>query len=88
MIEDTITSFSCKRGLPEDKTCNGGGYVFDCRAMPNPYWDEALRGYSGCNKPIAEFFDRSPTCSMCFAERMPSGGQGLMVSHVVNPHWK
>ena len=84
----TITSFSYKRGLPEDKTGNGGGFIFDCCAMPNPYWNEALRGYSGCNKPIAEFFDRSPTCSVCFAERMPSGWQGLMVSHVVKPHWK
>ena len=84
----TITSFSYKRGLPEDKTGNGGGFVFDCRVMPNPYWDEALRGYSGCNKPIAEFFDRSPTCSVCFAERMLSGWRGLMVSHVVKPQWK
>ena len=52
----TITSFSYKRGLPEDKTGNGGGFVFDCRAMPNPYWDESLRGYTGRDKPIADFF--------------------------------
>jgi len=51
-----ITSFSYKCGLPEDKTGNGGGFVFDCRAMPNPYWDESLRGYTGCDKPIADFF--------------------------------
>ena len=51
-----ITSFSYKRGLPEDKTGNGGGFMFDCRAMPNPYWDESLRGYTGRDKPIADFF--------------------------------
>lgn len=54
----SILSFSYKRGLPEDASGNGGGFVFDCRAMPNPFWDEALRGFSGCDKPIADFFAR------------------------------
>ena len=54
----SVISFSYKRGLPEDKTGNGGGFVFDCRAMPNPFWDEALRGFSGSDKPIADFFER------------------------------
>ena len=61
-----ITSFSYKRGLPEDKTGNGGGFVFDCQAMPNPYWDESLRGYTGRDKPIAEFFDRYRDKVDCF----------------------
>jgi RNase adaptor protein for sRNA GlmZ degradation len=52
----SILSFSYKRGLPEDKTGNGGGFVFDCRAIPNPFWDESLRGFSGCDKHIVEFF--------------------------------
>ena len=51
-----IISFSYKRGLPENETGNGGGFVFDCRAMPNPYWDESLRGCTGRDKPIADFF--------------------------------
>ena len=55
-----IISFSYKRGLPEDKTGNGGGFVFDCRAMPNPFWEESLRGYSGRDKPVVDFFARFP----------------------------
>ncbi len=62
----TILSFSFKCGLPEDKTGNGGGFVFDCRAMPNPYWDESLRGYTGRDKPICDFFDRHREKVECF----------------------
>lgn len=51
-----VVSFSYKRGLPEDTTGNGCGFVFDCRAMPNPFWDESLRGYTGRDKPIVDFF--------------------------------
>ena len=52
----TVISFSFKHGLPDDTTGNGGGFVFDCRAMPNPFWEEALRGYTGRDKPVADFF--------------------------------
>ena len=61
-----ITSFSFKRGLPEDKTGNGGGFVFDCRALPNPYGDESLRGYTGRDKPIADFFAHHKDKVDCF----------------------
>lgn len=56
----SIISFSFKRGLPKDSTGNGGGFVFDCRAMPNPFWNETLRGYTGCDKPVCDFFARFP----------------------------
>lgn len=55
-----VISFSFKRGLPEDATGNGGGFVFDCRAMPNPFWDETLCGYTGRDKPVCDFFARFP----------------------------
>jgi RNase adaptor protein for sRNA GlmZ degradation len=54
--------------LPEDKTGNGGGFVFDCRAIPNPFWDEALRGYSGCDKPVVKFFEQHKDRVDCFLD--------------------
>ena len=57
-VRISIVSFSYKRGLPEDDIGNGGGFVFDCRAMPNPFWDESLRGFSGCDKPVVDFFEQ------------------------------
>lgn len=54
----TTISFSFKRGLPKDPTGNGGGFVFGCRAMSNPFWDETLRGYTGYDKPVCDFFAR------------------------------
>ena len=64
----TIISFSFKRGIPDDPTGNGGGFVFDCRAIPNPFWDETLRGYTGLDKPVCDFFARFPETVEPFLE--------------------
>jgi len=52
-----VYSFSYKRGLPPDPAGNGGGFVFDCRSMPNPFWNESLRKFTGRDKPVMDFFD-------------------------------
>ena len=64
----TVVSFSFKRGIPDEPTGNGGGFVFDCRAMPNPFWDETLRGYTGRDKPVCDFFARFPETVEPFLE--------------------
>ena len=62
----SIHSFSYKLGLPTDPTGNGGGFVFDCRALPNPFWVKELRGFTGCDKPIADFFSTHQSEVACF----------------------
>ena len=67
--------------------------MFDCRSMPNPHWDESLRGYTGRDKPIAGFFARIPARSVYFAERMAERLKGIEgveveVSHAAKPYWK
>ena len=42
--------------------------MFDCRAMPNPFWDETLRGYTGRDNPVCDFFARFPKTVEPFLE--------------------
>ena len=34
----------------------GGGGGFDCRVLPNPFWVDGLRNYTGRDQPIVNFF--------------------------------
>ncbi|MCF6170541.1 MAG: phosphotransferase [Bacteroidales bacterium] len=53
-----ISSFSYKKtGIPADPTDNGGGFVFDCRALPNPHRDKTLRDFNGKEPPVVAFLD-------------------------------
>ena len=61
MLKVTISSFAYKNGLPTDDSGNGGGYIFDCRALANPYRDEKYRYFSGNMPELEPFFLQHPT---------------------------
>jgi UPF0042 nucleotide-binding protein len=63
-MQTSVVSFGYKHGIPQDVDI-----VFDCRFLPNPFWIEELRPYSGLDEPVRKWVLGQPE-SAAFLEKL------------------
>jgi UPF0042 nucleotide-binding protein len=75
-MRTSLVSFGYKYGLPLDVDV-----VFDCRFLPNPYWIEELRPFSGLDGPVRDYVLSQPE-TKDFLEKVEGLLTGILPSFV------
>jgi UPF0042 nucleotide-binding protein len=75
-MRTSVVSFGYKYGLPLDVDL-----VFDCRFLPNPFWIEELRPFSGLDAPVREYVLSQPE-TKDFLEKVDGLLTGILPSFV------
>jgi RNase adaptor protein for sRNA GlmZ degradation len=60
MLTITVQSFSYRNPLPGDPSGNGGGFMFDCRYLPNPGREDKYKQLTGKDNAVIEYLKAIP----------------------------
>jgi aminoglycoside/choline kinase family phosphotransferase len=74
-----IFSFSFHQGQPKDDSGNGGGFVFDCRGLPNPGREERFKPFTGKDSIVIDYLRQQETVHQFLA-----GVKSLVDASVAN----